>query len=319
MRDSFHGGEGVPREKPPDGYAREIRAEIGERGCFGDWRLCGEGLENAWRPTNWEEKTAEVKTMYKRKDKKVLPANVPLSGGVNPGGGVSGSVPVMEGEMGSKGDVGETHGGKKVPRGSRLTPERLAQMKIGDGFLSEEERMLFVDILYEFEGVLAFEDSEMGCLHESIEPPVVVHTVPHVPWQQRNLRLPKAMQEAAMKIIQEKLENGTLEYSQGPYHSRYFLVAKKKAGEWRFINDVQPMNKITIRDVGMPPSVDEFSEDFAGNRLKQFYSHDEPDEVEGEQERLREKGWWQMCLERSWRDSARSNCSSNSSPCCGAQ
>lgn len=202
--------------------------------------------------------------MYKRKDKKVLPANVPLSGGVNPGGGVSGSVPVMEGEMGSKGDVGETHGGKKVPRGSRLTPERLAQMKIGDGFLSEEERMLFVDILYEFEGVLAFEDSEMGCLHESIEPPVIVHTVPHVPWQQRNLRLPKAMQEAAMKIIQEKLENGTLEYSQGPYRSRYFLVAKKTVGEWRFINDVQPMNKITIRDAGMPPSVDEFSEDFAG-------------------------------------------------------
>ena len=112
MRDSFQGGEGVPREKPPDGYAREIRAEIGERGCFGDWRLCGEGLENAWRPTNWEEKTAEVKTMYKRKDKKVLPANVPLSGGVNPEGGVSGSVPVMEQEMGSKGDVGETHGGR---------------------------------------------------------------------------------------------------------------------------------------------------------------------------------------------------------------
>jgi hypothetical protein len=31
-----------------------------------------------------------------------------------------------------------------------------------------------------------------------------------------------------------------------------------------FINDVQPLNRVTLRDSGMPPSVDEFSEDFAG-------------------------------------------------------
>src|SRR5437773_1016589 len=62
----------------------------------------------------------------------------------------------------------------------------------------------------------------------------------------------------------EKLANGTLEFSQGPYRSRYFLVPKKNLGEYRMINDVQPLNKVTIRDAGMPPSVDEFSEEFAG-------------------------------------------------------
>ena len=45
---------------------------------------------------------------------------------------------------------------------------------------------------------------------------------------------------------------------------RYFLVKKKRDGEYWFINDVQLLNGITIRDSGMPPSVDEFSEDFAG-------------------------------------------------------
>jgi len=30
------------------------------------------------------------------------------------------------------------------------------------------------------------------------------------------------------------------------------------------IHNVQPLNKVTIRDAGMPPSVDEFSEEFAG-------------------------------------------------------
>ncbi len=104
----------------------------------------------------------------------------------------------------------------------------------------------------------------MGLLHPSIEPPVVIPTVPHIPWQQQNLRLLKSTQEAVTEHVKQKLASGILEYSQGPYRSRYFLVAKKTPGEWRFINDVQPLNRVTIRDSGMPPSVDEFSEEFAG-------------------------------------------------------
>ena len=195
-----------------------------------------------------EKYVAHINTMHKRKDKKVLPANVPLPDGINPGGGINQSR--------------DSSHGTTVPRGSRLTPERLAKMNIGTNFLSPQEKQIFIDILFEFEGAIAFDDSEMGLLHPEIEPPVVVHTVPHSPWQQQNLRLPKAMQEAATAIVKEKLESGTLEFSQGPYRSRYFLV-RKKDGNWRLINDVQALNKVTIRDSGMPPSVDEFSEDFA--------------------------------------------------------
>ena len=36
-----------------------------------------------------EKYLAYVKMMYKRKDKKIRPVNVPLPGGVNPGGGVN--------------------------------------------------------------------------------------------------------------------------------------------------------------------------------------------------------------------------------------
>jgi len=193
--------------------------------------------------------------MYKRKNRKVNPVNTPLPSGINPGGNAN---------------FGDTDGpfgkrsGKIVPRGSRLTPERLAQIQIGNGFLTKEEKQMFVDILFEYEGAIAFDDSEMGLLDPAIEPPVVIHTIPHVPWQQQNLRLPRAMQDEATKHVREKLANGTLEFSQGPYRSRYFLVEKKQAGSYRFINDVQPLNKVTIRDSGMPPLVDEFSEDFAG-------------------------------------------------------
>ncbi len=54
-----------------------------------------------------------------------------------PAGVMSGDI-VQEGEMKS---------GTVVPRGSRLTPERLSAMQIGTGFLSDAEKQLFIDIL----------------------------------------------------------------------------------------------------------------------------------------------------------------------------
>ncbi len=209
---------------------------------------------------------ARTFTMYKRKDRKILPANVPLPDGVNPTNVPSDLKPIYSLDqlpLLHEPIVGPWKG-KIVPRGSRLTPERLSKMKIGTGYLREAERKLFVDILYEFEAAVAFDESEMGLLDPSIEPPVVIPTIPHTPWQQQNIRLPKAMQDAATAHVTDKLQQGILEFSQGPYRSRYFLVAKKTPGAWRFINDVQPLNKVTIRDSGMPPAVDEFSEDFAG-------------------------------------------------------
>jgi hypothetical protein len=165
--------------------------------------------------------SADVFTMYKRKDRKVNPVDAPLPDGISPN---STFVPSLH-----------DHAGKTVPRGSRLTPERLSKIQIGGGSLSKEEVQLFVDILFEFEGAIAFDDSEMGLLDVRIEPPVKAHVVPHVPWQQQNLRLLKAMQEKATEIVKDQLDKGLLEHSQGPYRSRYFLVEKKAPSSWRFI------------------------------------------------------------------------------------
>ena len=137
-------------------------------------------------------------------------------------------------------------------------------MKIGGTFLSVEEKQLFVNILFEFEGTITFDESEMGLLHESIEPPIEIHTVSHILWQQQNLQLLKAMRDAATEHVKQKLASSVLEFCQGPYRLQFFLVAKKKPGEWRFINDIQPVNIITIRESGLSPSVDEFSEKFVG-------------------------------------------------------
>src|ERR1700686_5322265 len=106
--------------------------------------------------------------MYKRNDKKVRPMNVPLPRGIDLGGGTSrrSGKPTAERETPV---ASEKHSGQTVLQGSRLTPERLAQMEIGDGLLTLEEKEMFVNILFEYEGVFSFEDDEMGCLDERIE------------------------------------------------------------------------------------------------------------------------------------------------------
>ena len=65
-----------------------------------------------------------------------------------------------------------------------------------------------------------------------IEPPIVIHMVPHV--RQQNIRLPYTMKEAARNIVKEKPANSLLEFSQGPYHDHRFLL-KKKRGEYMYI------------------------------------------------------------------------------------
>ena len=252
--------EVVPSDKPPDIVVRCI--EIDARELDSDLGR----YAKVWSRRQWKKEVAAVRTMYKWKGWKINPVNVPLPGGVNPGGGVNSEGRLSEGETWSQIGVDLEpwrRGGTVVLQGSRLTPERLEKMRIGGDFLSSAEKELFVGILFDYEDAIAFDDSEMGMLKPEIEPPIVIHTVPHTPWQQQNLWLPKAMQETATKIVKEKLANGMLEHSQGPYRSRYFLVLKKNPEEYRFINDMQPLNKVTIRDAGMPPSVDEFSEDFA--------------------------------------------------------
>ena len=214
----------APSDKPPDTVAvRSIT--IDSRELMTQWERFGEVLTKK----ELKKEVAAVRTMYKRKDRKVRPVNAPLPEGINPGGGVNVEGRLQEGET----DLEPwRRGGTTVPRGSRLTPERLKEMRIGIGLLSENEKQLFIDILFECEGAIAFDDSEMGLLKPEIEPPVVIHTVPHAPWQQASLRLLKAMQDIATEWVKEKLVNSILEFSQVPYHSHYFLVPKRNPGEY---------------------------------------------------------------------------------------
>jgi hypothetical protein len=65
-------------------------------------------------------------------------------------------------------------------------------------------------------------------------------------------------------MLKEQLDKGVLEYSKGLYKNLWFLVKKKKPGEYRLINLAMHLNIVTRRDANLPPSINEFLDEFIG-------------------------------------------------------
>ena len=102
----------------------------------------------------------------------------------------------------------------------------------------------------------AFSPGEIACVDPTIVEPMVIFTVPHVPWNLKPIRVPRAHVPMLMEIFKQKVELGILEPSSAPYSNRWFTVPKKN-GTLRFIEDLQPVNKVTICNTGVGPSIDE--------------------------------------------------------------
>jgi hypothetical protein len=67
-------------------------------------------------------------------------------------------------------------------------------------------------------------------------------------------------------MLQKKLKNGVLKYCDKPYRNPWFLV-QKKSSKYKLVNAAIEINKHTIQDANLPPSVDEFSKEFAGCQI----------------------------------------------------
>ena len=154
---------------------------------------------------------------------------------------------------------------KKI--GHKFTEETLASLKIGgDGFLTELERKKFQEMLSKHGKAFASSPDEIGCVHPSVVAPMVIFTVPHVPWDLKPIPVPRALLPKLVDLLKEKVRMGILEPSMAPYSNRWFTVPKK-SGALRFIQDMQPANKVTIRNKGSGPIVDEVAEAFAGHAI----------------------------------------------------
>jgi hypothetical protein len=148
----------------------------------------------------------------------------------------------------------------------KITAERLKILKINEkGFLSSDEEKLFKHIMVLNEEAIAFEDAERGTFKDSYFSPYIIPTVPHVPWEDKNIPIPPGLRSKVMEVLKLKIDAGVYEQSQSSYRSKWFVVLKKN-GKLRIVHDLQPLNRITIRDAGMLPIVDDFVDSFAGRQ-----------------------------------------------------
>lgn len=149
--------------------------------------------------------------------------------------------------------------------GIRLTKERWEALGVATaGFLWDEEVKLVFDILKQKEKALAWSETEKGRFKEEYFPPVVIPTVEHEPWAQRNYPLPPGLFDHVVDIIRDKIASGVYEPSTSSYRSRWFCVVKKN-GALRPVHDLQPLNAVTVKDAGLPPGVEAFTERCAGH------------------------------------------------------
>lgn len=139
--------------------------------------------------------------------------------------------------------------------GQRFTQERYDEMRaqlIEEGFLWEDEIDIVLHMVFVHEMGFAWNEMERGVFDPKYFDPIRIPTVPHKPWVVKNIRIPPGLLPRLIEILKGKMAAGVYEPSNASYRSPWFTVAKKD-GSLRMVHNLQPLNKVAIRDMGVPP------------------------------------------------------------------
>jgi hypothetical protein len=91
----------------------------------------------------------------------------------------------------------------------RLSNERLRILEINsEGFLGKDEERLFVRVMELNQKALAFEDSEQGTFKDEYFSPYKIATVPHIPWEYKNIPIPPGILQKVIDVLKLKMEAG---------------------------------------------------------------------------------------------------------------
>ena len=134
------------------------------------------------------------------------------------------------------------------------------------GFLWEEEVNLVFEVLMRNEEALAWDDMEKGKFREDYFAPVVIPTVKHEPWVLKNIPIPHGLCEEVIKFIKDKIASRTYKPSGSLYRLHWFCVPKKNGKFW-IVHNLQPLNAVTIKDAGLPPNVEPYTEQCVGQAI----------------------------------------------------
>ena len=85
---------------------------------------------------------------------------------------------------------------------------------------------MFRDMLERHGKVFTFSPQEIRCADPRTIEPMVIFTVPHVPWNLKPIPVSRAHLPKLIELLKEKVNMGTLEPSNSPYSNRWFTVPK---------------------------------------------------------------------------------------------
>lgn len=149
-----------------------------------------------------------------------------------------------------------------------MTEERMSGFKIDESsHLWDEEKRLLKAIIAANEKAFAWTETERGRFRSDYFPPVKLAVLPHVPWTKRHVPIPPSIRDGLIELLKEKIKAGVYEECNSSYRNSWFCVVKKDGKSLRIVHDLQPLNEHTIRDAGLIPQPDEFSEECAGFTL----------------------------------------------------
>ncbi|GBG89910.1 hypothetical protein CBR_g49760 [Chara braunii] len=134
-------------------------------------------------------------------------------------------------------------------------------------FLLPQERTLMVELMKRKHHAYAFSDEERGRLDVDKIPMIRIHTVPHEPWNMRGPRYPNPDEETkVVDYLDGKIRTHVADYSSGPYASSWFCFIKPN-GTLRWVQDLQRLNAVTVRDARGLPNADALSESCVGRPI----------------------------------------------------
>ncbi|GBG67118.1 hypothetical protein CBR_g81542 [Chara braunii] len=149
-----------------------------------------------------------------------------------------------------------------------INDETEKKLIIGEpGFLTRQEEDLVKELIREKYGAYAFDDDQRERLDVDKIEMIRIHTVPHEPWNVRGAKYPNPEdRRRVVEYLDGKIRTDVAGYSSGPYASPWFCFVKPN-GVLRWVQDLQRMNAVTVRDAGGLPDADQLSEACAGMTL----------------------------------------------------
>ncbi|MBW0471518.1 hypothetical protein O181_011233 [Austropuccinia psidii MF-1] len=146
----------------------------------------------------------------------------------------------------------------------KATEERISIINFAPSdWLSEEQKNSLKNVILLRENAIAFYEKEIGILKHSYGKPYKIPVLPHEPRQKKPLPITKSILTQFIELVRERIRTGLYEQSRSSYNSPVFCVAKPN-GKLRIVHDLQDLNKLTIKDAGLPPNFNEFVGSFSG-------------------------------------------------------